>query len=42
MLTYILITVISFCVFQIILQLRKMNDIGNQYYEAKLKREEEK
>ncbi len=42
MLTYILIAAIAFCIFQIILQSRKMNKIGKQFKETKLQQEEEK
>ncbi len=42
MLTYILIAAISFCAFHIFIQLHKMNNIGEQYYEAKFKQQKEK
>ncbi len=42
MLTYILIIAISFCVFQIILQIRKMNKIEKQYKNTKLRQADEK
>ncbi len=35
MLTYILIPAIAFCIFQIIVQNRKMNKIERQYKDAK-------
>ncbi len=42
MLTYILITVISFCLLYIIIQMHKMNTIGQQYKQAKLHKKKEK
>ncbi len=42
MLTYILIIAILFCVFQIILQSYKMNQIGKRYKEVKQQQDKEK
>jgi hypothetical protein len=42
MLTFILITAISFCLLCIGIQMHKMNKIGQQYKEAKLHKEKEK
>lgn len=42
MLTYILITAISFCLFYILIEMRKMHKIGEYHKEAKLQQEKEK
>ncbi len=42
MLTYILIAAIAFCIFQIILQSRKMSKIGKQFEETELQQKKEK
>ncbi|MEB3346292.1 hypothetical protein U6A24_12510 [Aquimarina gracilis] len=42
MLTFILITAISFCFFQIIIQIRKMNKIEKQYKATKFRQANEK
>jgi UDP-N-acetylmuramyl pentapeptide phosphotransferase/UDP-N-acetylglucosamine-1-phosphate transferase len=42
MLSFILITAISFCLLCIIIQMYKMNKIGKQYKEAKLHQKNEK
>ncbi len=42
MLTFILITAISFCLLLIMMQMHKMNKIGQQYKVAKLHKKKEK
>ena len=41
-LTCILIAAMLFCIFQIIIQIRKMNSIEQQYKKTKLQQKEEK